>query len=324
MAKYTEAQLQEMAKPLSHTEQEACKRAIRMVSEALFSLGYMRTSSDIVPLYDGTYSYAVRMRTLFGRHEVTLFVQGSYANNTNVRHNSDVDIAVIQEDRFETEYRDSSSCYPQSNLDYGFSNVEPENPSFKDRVEKALREKFGSDVERKNKSIKVHGNTSRKDADTVPAMRYRDYRNDYSKDRNNYIGGIVIFPDDGGVIINYPELHIQHGRKKNVATNHAYKKIVRVIKTIRYKLKDSKFHGASFVTSFGVESLLWNVPDSVYTKYSSLGFILKEVINYLYEHKEDVSEYKEANGVKPLCASEIDKILYKQFIDEINSNVEYD
>ena len=69
-------------------------------------------------------------------------------------------------------------------------------------------------MERKNKSIKIHGNTYRKDADSVPCRRYRDYRGDYQKDTKNYIPGIVITPDHGSRIINYPEQHIANGRKK--------------------------------------------------------------------------------------------------------------
>ena len=47
-----------------------------------------------------------------------------------------------------------------------------------------LEHKFGSDVERKNKSIKIHGNTYRKDADSVPCRRYRDYRKANVRDRS--------------------------------------------------------------------------------------------------------------------------------------------
>ena len=90
---------------------------------------------------------------------------------------------------------------------------------FKDEVQEALEEKFGSDVERKNKSIKVHGNTYRKDADTVPRRRYRDYRQDYRRDASNFVGGVVIYPDNGGMIINYPEQHIAKRSEENSDTN---------------------------------------------------------------------------------------------------------
>lgn len=45
-------------------------------------------------------------------------MQGSYANNTNVRTQSDVDIAVVEEDTFRTQYRSGVS-----DSNYGFVNV---------------------------------------------------------------------------------------------------------------------------------------------------------------------------------------------------------
>ncbi|MEJ1314622.1 hypothetical protein QY885_12190, partial [Latilactobacillus sakei] len=76
------------------------------------------------------------------------------------------------------------------------------------------------------------GNTYRKDADTVPAMRYRNYKWNFSDDPEEYIRGIRIKPDQGETIVNYPEQHILEGRKKNVATNHSYKKQVRIMKSV--------------------------------------------------------------------------------------------
>ena len=212
--KFTENQLKLYAAPLSETENQKCLNAIGMVRDALKNLGFTDDGKDIRKMYDDTYAYSLEMRSNVGARKVRLFIQGSYANNTNVRTQSDVDIAVVQEEVFTTEYRSASSAYPQSDKDYNFSTAVPAAKSFKDEVQECLEKKFGTDVERKNKSIKVHGNTYRKDADSVPCRRYRDYRNDYRKDVSNYIPGVVIIPDRGSQIINYPEQHIANGRKK--------------------------------------------------------------------------------------------------------------
>jgi len=246
---------------------------------------------------------------------VKLFIQGSYANNTNVRTQSDVDIAVIQEEVFITDYRDSSSSYPQSSADYGIINAENTTPTFKDEVEKSLEPKFGNDVERKDKSIKVYGNTYRKDADVVPCKRYRDYKLDFRKDVNNYVGGVVIDPDSGGRIINYPEQHIINGKKKNNDTNLYYKKMVRISKKIRYLLCDEGYSAANNISSFGLESLLWNIPDSIFMKYTIYRFEFGEIVNYLHTNKNQIGSYKEANGIKNLCSSVADENNYKEFID---------
>ena len=78
-----------------------------------------------------------------------------------------------------------------SGADYGFTNATPRIKSFKDEVEDILRNHFGKDVERKNKSIKINGNSYRKDTDSVPSMRHRDYRQDYTFDKENYIGCLL-------------------------------------------------------------------------------------------------------------------------------------
>lgn len=268
--KFTESMLTNYSQPLSATEDGQCKNAIRMVADALKTLGFTDDNAAITPLYTDTFAYSLQMRRSSDSRNIKLFVQGSYANNTNVRTESDVDVAVIQEETFLPEYR-KDSVYPQSGADYGFTPAPAAAKTFKDEVQEALKCKFGTDVERKNKSIKVHGNTYRKDADTVPCRRYRDYRQDYRRDASNFVGGVVIYPDNGGMIINYPEQHIANGRKKNNDTNHHYKKMVRIMKKMRYLMEDSYITAyssvAKNVSSFMLESLLWNIEDSWYRTY---------------------------------------------------------
>lgn len=322
--KFTEVQLKRFAAPLSETENQKCLNAIGMVRDALKNLGFTDDRKDIQKMYDDTYAYYLDMRSSDGKRKVHLFIQGSYANNTNVRTQSDVDIAVVQEDIFTTEYRPASSGYPQSDIDYNFCIAAPAAKKFKDEVQECLENKFGTDVERKNKSIKIHGNTYRKDADSVPCRRYRDYRNDYRKDASNYIPGIVIIPDHGSRIINYPEQHIENGRKKNNDTNRYYKKMVRIIKKMRYIMCDYGYKEAEQVSSFGLESLLWNLPDSLFTKYRTYQFAFEEIVNYLYIHREEVCFYKEANNIKTLCTTPEDMANYKSFIEELHIFYDYD
>lgn len=322
--KFKEASLKLYAAPLSDTENQKCINAISMVRDALKEIGFTDDGKSITSLYDDTLAYGIEMRSKTGTRKVRIFIQGSYANNTNVRTQSDVDIAVVQEDVFTTEYRPSSSIYPQSDLDYGFVTSPAPLKTFKDEVQECLERKFGSDVERKNKSIKIHGNTYRKDADSVPCRRYRDYRKDYSKNVNNYVPGIVITPDYGPNIINYPEQHIANGRAKNNSTNRYYKKMVRIMKKMRYIMCDCGYKEAENISSFGLESLLWNLPDDVFLKYTIYRFGFAEVVRYLQQHKDDLVNYKEANGIKMLCTSQQDIINYQVFIDRLYRFYEYD
>jgi len=322
--------LMNYSQPLSATEDGQCKNAIRMVADALKILGFTDDNAAITPLYTDTFAYSLQMRRSSDSRNIKLFVQGSYANNTNVRTESDVDVAVIQEETFLPEYR-KDSAYPQSGADYGFTPAPAAAKTFKDEVQEALKCKFGTDVERKNKSIKVHGNTYRKDADTVPCRRYRDYRQDYRRDASNFVGGVVIYPDNGGMIINYPEQHIANGRKKNNDTNHHYKKMVRIMKKMRYLMEDSYItaysSAAKNVSSFMLESLLWNIEDSWYLKYCGdyrKVFAFSQLIATLQNRKNDFWGYKEANGIKELCPKPSDYTNLCNFIDQLASFYEYE
>lgn len=328
--KFTESMLTTYSQPLSATEDGQCKNAIRMVADALKTLGFTDDNAAITPLYSDTLAYSLRMRRSSDSRNIKLFVQGSYANNTNVRTNSDVDVAVIQEETFLPEYR-KDSAYPQSGADYGFTPAPVAAKTFKNEVQEALMCKFGTDVERKNKSIKVHGNTYRKDADTVPCRRYRDYRQDYRRDVSNFVGGVVIYPDNGGMIINYPEQHIANGRKKNNDTNHYYKKMVRIMKKMRYLMEDSYntaySNAAKSVSSFMLESLLWNIEDSWYLTNCGVCrkvFAFSQMIKTLQKRKSDFWEYKEANGIKALCPTSVDYMNLCNFIDQLDSFYEYE
>lgn len=291
-----------------------------MIIEALEGIGFS-SREGVKRTYDKTPSFQAVMRNDSSGYDVKIFLQGSYANNTNVRTHSDVDIAVVQEDTFRPKYR-----YGVTGKDYGFSSATSKTVSFKDLVESALKSIFGSDVVRKNKYIKINGNSYRNDADSVPAMRYRDYSDDCKLDENNYIGGILIKADDGSEVINYPELHIENGVHKNNQTNYYYKKMVRIAKALRYKMIELDENCiSSKASSFGVESLIWNVPNELFKKYSTYKYTFEEIVNYLYDNRNIVASFKEANGIKGICADNpINESIYKDFICELKVFYEYE
>ncbi len=315
---FTEEQLRDYAKPLSETEENQCKNSIRMVSKALSDLGLKE--NEIETLYGTSTAYQIRMTDSLSGYDIKLFLQGSYANNTNVRGHSDIDIAVVQEDTFRPKYRPNVS-----GEDYGFTNATPRVKSFKDEVEDALIKHFDKDVERKNKSIKINGNSYRKDTDSVPAMRSRDYRQDYRFDDKNYIGGILIKADDGQEIINYPEQHIKNGVEKNNDTNYYFKKMVRVAKELRYQMKDLGYSYAQKASSFGVECLLWNIPNQYFTKYSTYCYVFDDIVKYLYDNRFSLLDFMEVNNIKKLCDDSPDRRdIYKGFIEELKGFYAYE
>lgn len=319
--KYTEEQLNRMASPISQSEDEKCKNAIRMVRDAMKQLNYTDDGKEIRSYNDESYSYALDLRQKFTDRKLTLLVQGSYANKTNIRTESDVDVAVILESSFISNYRINVS-----GKNYGFTDGTFSVSELKDEVEKALNQYFNyRGVERHDKSIKVFGNSYRVDADVVPAYRYRDYTNDYSFNPNNYVGGIEIRPDSGGRIINYPEQHIKLGIKKNKITKYNYKKCVRIIKTMKEDMKKSGYNISPKISSFGLESLIWNVDVSSFVKYPNvLRYTFGEVLSYLKNDFANYYKYCEANGIKNLFDDVETKMAYQNFITDLYKYYEYD
>lgn len=318
--KFTETMLNNYSQPLSQTEDQQCKNAISMVVNALKPLGFQEKRNSVEPMYAETYAYFQELESSSGK-KIKVFLQGSYANNTNVRTQSDVDIAVVEEDVFQTHYRAGVS-----NSNYGFVTVQAQAKTFKGEIEDALRERFGSDVKRKNKSIKINGNSYRKDADSVPCRRYKDFRYDYSNNPMNYVGGITIIADSGEEIINYPEQHIKNGKEKNVATNHYYKKMVRIIKKIRYLMDENGIPSANNVSSFALESLLWNIPTEYYLEYKEHRkvFMFYMLMRHLQNKQSELTYYKEANGIKLLCPTSDSIEKMKLFISDLTEFYEYD
>lgn len=318
--KFTEKQLESMASSISATEEEKCKHAINMVRDALKEIDYLDDDNDIYLEHSDTLSYTINMRKKATDVRIKLLIQGSYANKTNISSESDVDIAVILESTFMSEYRPGIT-----RESYGFSEGTFSASELKDDVERALKKHFGSiAVERHDKSIKVIGNTYRVDADVVPAYRHRDYSADYLLNASNCIKGIMIISDSGERIINYPEQHIVNGITKNKQTDYKYKKMVRIIKNMKELMKKNDITISPEISSFGLESLLWNVPESVFSKYSTLRYVFDEVLKHLLADAENFYKYTEANGIKPLFSNSPAISAYQRFIITLSAFFEYD
>ena len=314
--KFSESSLKYYASPLSDTEDAKCKRAIEAIRDTLKDLGYTDDNKSISLLESNTLAYAITMRNPISSVRIHAFIQGSYANNTCVRNESDVDIAIVREDIHEYAFGEKFNVF--------VNEKESEARALKDAVERALKNRFPNQVKRGNKSIKVDGNTYRKQADTVPCLAMHYYYRSDQQDYTHYHDGIIIVADDGSIIRNFPKQHIANGKSKNIRTNFYYKKVVRIMKKMRYLMSDCGYRSADSVSSFGLESLLWNVPDSSYTNWSNYGFTFQKIIDYLYNNKIFLPTYKEANGIKQLCPTKQDVLNYEKFINDLRIFFNYD
>ena len=262
--KYPETMLVGWCQPARDTEEARINNAINMIKDAI-------SRSDELNGLD-----------------IEVFVQGSYANNTNVKANSDVDVCVMLKSTVFTEFIDGLK-----NEDYGFAEGEISFADYKERVVRALQSKFGSEnLTIGNKSVKIRSNSYHVDADAVIAFQFRNYKAINSRRHDNFLEGIKFISDNGDEVINYPKLHIQNGVVKNNNTNHEYKKLVRIMKRIRNNMVEDRVIDGNTISSFLIECLIWNVPNKTITGYSSWGETVKQAIAYLYS-KIDESNYQE-------------------------------
>lgn len=267
------------AKAPSATEQERCENAEKAICEALNS------------------------STALASKNILVFAQGSYKNNMYVRLDSDVDINVMLKD---TVFVD----YPEGHTDerYGLSDSDFTYAEFKNLVEKALIDHFGSkQVTRGNKAFDIHANSYRVDADVVPTFEYRLYTGTTVDSNHHYHKGTKFFPDDGGAIINWPNQTHENGIEKNSNTNRRYKAVVRIIKNLRGKMQDAGIKEAEGIESFLIASLVWNVPNSYFGNtnyYDDVREVLAHTFNATLQ-QDKCNEWGEVNELKYLFRDDL-------------------
>ncbi len=212
--------------------------------------------------------------------ECEVYLQGSYANSTNIRVDSDIDVVVQLNSTFSpgihrlNDFQKSlfELAYP-TNATYNW-------PELRRDVISALVEYFGiSKIKTDgNKSLKLIGDTNVSNADIVPCLQYRNYNSFDLANKDDYVEGMRFWTmRENTQIINYPKIHKTKGEDKNAQhrTNEMYKDIVRVVKNIRRRLIDELGFDNKKAPSYFIESAIYNAPDTHFNRdhQTSLGYV---------------------------------------------------
>jgi len=145
-------------------------------------------------------------------HNWEIYLQGSYANHTNIYGDSDVDIVV----RLRSTWRsDLSELSPEEKRAYNEAYVDADytGRDFYEDVRTSLYRRFEREnVHSGTKAIKVDSDSAAipVDADIVPCVIHRNYNYFRGKadDEQDYDEGMNFQTRDGGrKIINYSQLH---------------------------------------------------------------------------------------------------------------------
>ena len=77
---------------------------------------------------------------------------------------------------------------------------------------------------------------------------------------------------------------------------------------------------ARYVSSFQLESLLWNISNQDFLQYNDI-YSLKfaRIVYILTQEKDKFTNCKEANGIKPLFPARDMLQIYQLFVDELKS-----
>ncbi|WP_406022364.1 nucleotidyltransferase [Nocardioides sp. NBC_00850] len=268
-----EEQLSGWTGPSSTTEQDKQDRTERMIREA------------------------IKAHTAFDGCDLSVYAKGSYANNTNVKADSDVDISV--------------QCGEAVYWDEGTKGAQPPSGSYTGiwtpaklrlELEAALRAKFPGQVDSSGSTaLRIHSGSARVDADVVPCFDYRYYFS-----ATNYREGAKVFKKNGNSLVNYPKQQLENGRAKNTRTNQYYKRAVRIMKRVENVMVASGDHRE--VPSFFVECLVYNCPDSVFLE-SSWTKTVEGIILHIWQKLEgdeptvESERWREVSGLKYLFHS---------------------
>lgn len=251
MARDWEAQFREWTKPPGKTEQDRCDNAVSAIRNAIGASDKLRTRG------------------------VSIFAQGSYRNNTNVRKDSDVDIGILCTDTF--FYAPLPEGWTCEKL--GISDATYQYDRYKNEVEEALVEYFGrSAVKRGNKAFDVHETSYHVEADVAAFFEHRRYLADGS-----YLEGVELRTDkENRRVINWPEQHYENGVKKNKQTGTGFKSIVRVLKALSNEMAEQGVQAGN-IPGFLIECLVWNVPNGRFQHRTYTGDVEAALV-FLHEN----------------------------------------
>lgn len=239
---------------------------------------------------------AIENHSTLAGMDIRILPKGSIKNNTNVRRDSDIDIAVINRQHIITQY--------EAGVAMGDVGLEPYSgisaQEFKSLVGDAIRAEFGNqNIDASgNRVFKIRGSTTVMDADVIPSTLY------WYVGRGSTREGIALILDvpDGNIHFNYPDQHFDNGVAKNNRTGRRYKRVVRILKNIENKLVADGI--LQDVPSFLIECLAYNVPDTIYNAgHSTWRSLITSVCENIWAYvssEEPADEYRwtEVNGFK--------------------------
>lgn len=194
-----------------------------------------------------------------------VYATGSFHNNTNVRGESDIDVAAVCHDTFFYQLPDAMQTAPS----FGITPATYSFDTFRADVRAALSARFGSGMTPGEKAFNVHENTYRLEADVTPFFEFRRYSGKVgSNGAWEFDEGVKSISMTGQTFVNWHKDHYAQGVKRNVDTGRRFKRVTRILKNTKFDMLErgtpAAKAAAKSIPSFLIECLVYNAPDSCF------------------------------------------------------------
>jgi hypothetical protein len=192
---------------------------------------------------------------------VRVYTKGSYANRTNIRLDSDVDVCVEWNDTFAVDRFGPAVGAEAKDLGYVPATTPYDPQNFRSQVVKLLVAAFGTHAvdDSGNKAIRVAAGPSTLDSDVVPCRELWRYD---AVGATPHVGS-RIYPRRGSHVDNWPQQQYDNGVAKNNATGKRFKAIIRALKRLENEMVEAGTI-ATPIPGFLVECLVWQAPNSCF------------------------------------------------------------
>jgi hypothetical protein len=229
---------------------------------------------------------------------VKIDLQGSYAHDTNIYGDSDVDVIVHHSGIFYSNKLqlpvDQYQLHEQSynSATYNWADL-------RNDIITALSSYYGANYidSSGKKSLKVLPTSGRLRLDVVPVMSYRNYSHFHGTDNHSRVDGVSFNNAvSGEQIINYPDQHYNNAVTKHGATNSRYKGIVRAFKNMRSYLVDKGRLTKEEAPSYFIQGMIYNAPDGLFVADKTTTTL--NVLQWL--NRANLNTFISQNGQHPL------------------------
>ncbi len=197
---------------------------------------------------------------------IKIYLQGSYAHDTNIYGESDVDVVIQHTNTFHSNKKNLPiEQYQQHERDHHSAYYDW--PDLRRDIITALVQYYGvTNIDTTGKkSIKVLPTPGRLRLDVVPAITYKKYDYYHSLGNHSKEAGIAFMhTQTNAYIINYPDQHYDNAVAKQAITNDRYKSLVRIFKNMRSYLVQKGRLTKEEASSYFIQSMVYNIPSHIF------------------------------------------------------------